>query len=331
MADNQKKLKRWLLTALKFVFAGGLIVWLVQRGSLDFSLLLHLAHPAYLVPSIAALFFQLFVNNYRWMLLLRAQGISTGVGQTLPLSLIGLFFNYAMPGGVGGDLVKGFYIMQENPTRRTAAATTVLIDRLVGLFGLVVTSLVAILLNWTIVSQNPKLVSIAVGVAILFSCFAVFFGLALSRRIYSHPWVKACLQILPAQKSVLKIYDAIHVFRHRPREFAWAILLTAPSSLLTLAFFYWIGQAIGGEEVAFSVYAFAAPLGLIVSALPISPAGVGVGQAAFLVLFNWSLGHDSPLGPSLITSHQLVTFLIGLSGAYFYFRRKRPNFEELTA
>lgn len=331
MADNDKNLKRWLFTALKFFFAAGLIIWLVERGSLDFSLLLHLAHPAYLFLSLAALFLQLFINNYRWILLLKAQGISMNVGQTLPLSLIGLFFNYAMPGGVGGDLVKGFYVMQENPAKRTAAATTVLIDRLVGLFGLVLTSLTAMVFNWDLVLSKPHLVSIAFAVVALAAAFTVFFGFALSRRIYSHPWVGKVLSSLPAEKTIRKIYEAVHTFRHHPRQFIYALLLTAPSSLMTLAFFYLIGHAIGGEDVPFSVYAFAAPLGLIVSALPISPAGVGVGQAAFLVLFNWSLGHDSTLGPSLITAHQLVTFLIGLGGAYFYFRRKRPDFKELKA
>jgi uncharacterized protein (TIRG00374 family) len=331
VTDKGKKLKRWLFTALKFFFAVGLIVWLVRRGSLDFSLLMHLTHPVYLFLSLAVLFFQLFVNNYRWMLLLKAQEILMNVRQTLPLSLIGLFFNYAMPGGVGGDLVKGFYVMQENPGRRTAAATTVLIDRLVGLFGLVLTSLIAVIFNWDLVSSRAHLLSLAFGVFALTVAFTLFFGVALSRRVYSHHLINRFLNWMPAGKTVRKIYDAVHTFRSYPREFFMALILTAPSSLLTLAFFYLIGHAIGGEDVPFSIYAFAGPLGLIVSALPISPAGVGVGQAAFLVLFNWSLGHDSTLGPSLITAHQLVTFTIGLGGAYFYFRRERPDFKELRA
>lgn len=175
MTEKNRKLKRWLSTSLKFLLAGGLIVWMMERGNLHFSLLLHLTHPAYLAPCFLALFLNLYINNYRWVVLMRGQGFQLGIKETLPLSLIGLFFNYAMPGGVGGDLVKGFYIMQLYPQRRTSAATGVLIDRIVGLFGMVVMSLVALGLNLEMINNRPELKSLAVGVIALFLAFSGFF------------------------------------------------------------------------------------------------------------------------------------------------------------
>lgn len=302
-----------------------------QRGSLDFNLLLNLAHPPYLILCFLALFLNLFLNNYRWVVLMRGQGFTLGIRETLPLSFIGLFFNYAMPGGVGGDLVKGYYIMQEYPDRRTAAAASVLIDRLVGFWGMVLMSMVAMLVNIKMILSRAELISLALGVLALFFIFAVIFAVSFSRRIYTHPVVNLIISNLPGEKVIRKIYDAFHSYRSAPKEFLTACWVTILSHLTMLAFFVFIGWALDFEDVSIWTYAFAAPLGIIATALPIAPAGIGVGQAVFLVLFNWSLGHDSPLGPSLITAHQLVTFILGLVGAFFYFKRKRPDLKEVTA
>jgi hypothetical protein len=71
-------------------------------------------------------------------------------------------------------------------------------------------------------------------------------------------------------------------------------------------------------------------IGIIVQALPISPAGIGVGQAAFFFLFNLSLGKESQLGPTAITMIQIMQFMWGLVGAYFYLQRKKPGLEPAT-
>ena len=54
------------------------------------------------------------------------------------LSWIGNFFNVTLPGAVTVDVVKGYYVIKsEREDGRTRAFMTLLIDRFVGLFGLV--------------------------------------------------------------------------------------------------------------------------------------------------------------------------------------------------
>lgn len=67
---------------------------------------------------------------------------------------------------------------------------------------------------------------------------------------------------------------------------------------------------------------FLIPLGLIATAIPVSPGGIGVGQAVFLALFTWYGGLEPSLGPTLITIYQVMTALISLIGAVLYFMRK---------
>jgi uncharacterized protein (TIRG00374 family) len=314
-----------LTTILKLAVAGGLIWWLVHRGSLNFGLLADLAkQPTFLFSAITASFINICLNNYRWGILLRGQGFAVGMRETLPLTLIGLFFNYAMPGGVGGDLVKGFYLMQDHPERRTAAATSVLIDRVLGVAGMVVMSLAAVAFNLDAVRARPQLTSLAFVLATLFLGFGVFFALAFSRRIRKHDVVNRFLSRIPGGRAIRLVYDAVHSYRHAMPSFWAACAITLISQSFALIFFILIGTAMGFADVPVKAYVFAVPLGLIATALPISPAGVGVGQVAFSYLFDWSTGVRSAIGSNLITAHQLVTFLLSLSGGVFYFRRRKP-------
>ena len=60
-------------------------------------------------------------------------------------------------------------------------------------------------------------------------------------------------------------------------------------------------------------------------AIPISPAGIGVGQAVFLTLFTWYNGVESSMGPTLITINQVCLALWGVVGAWFYFFQMEPK------
>jgi hypothetical protein len=55
-----------------------------------------------------------------------------------------------------------------------------------------------------------------------------------------------------------------------------------------------------------------------------------VGQAAFLYLFNLFTQQETPIGPTLVTSLQILQFVFGLYGAYIFVRmKKQKTFEQL--
>jgi uncharacterized membrane protein YbhN (UPF0104 family) len=64
------------------------------------------------------------------------------------------------------------------------------------------------------------------------------------------------------------------------------------------------------------------PFGFLATILPISPAGVGVGQAAFLYLFDKVAGNGE-FGVLTITYFQAVQFLVGLLGGLLFVLYKK--------
>jgi uncharacterized protein (TIRG00374 family) len=70
----------------------------------------------------------------RWWLLLRAQSIHIEVLAAVRLFYLGLFYNNVMPGAVGGDLIKAWYVTKHTE-KRLEGALSVFVDRGVGLAG----------------------------------------------------------------------------------------------------------------------------------------------------------------------------------------------------
>lgn len=317
--------RKQITTFLKFALAIGIITWLVRSGLLDVDQLLRLLRGEYLILGLLLCFVGIFINNYRWYLLLKCQGFQTTISSTLSLTFIGLFFNLAMPGGVGGDLVKGYYVVQDNPDRRMASAASIFVDRVVGFFSMVLMSLIALALNFHLMDGKEELKRLAWGAFALFALFLVGMAVALSNR-FKNGFVRM-VSALPGGHFFSRLMEVFFAYRGHLGVLSFGLFLSMLSQTCVVLFFIMVGQAMN-VEIPLQAYFFVVPVGLIAMAAPIAPAGIGVGQAAFLALFNMYLGYNSPVGPTAATANQIVMLIWGIFGSIFYFRRKKPSFAE---
>jgi len=318
-------LKKTITSFLKFALAVGLIYWLVATEKITAEPFLRLWDKPWLIPFMfATVFCLIFINNYRWLLLLQGQQIASSVKQTLSLTFIGLFFNLAMPGSVGGDVIKAFYIVKEQPGTRLRAATSVLMDRVVGLYAMGLVALTSVIINYEKIGSIPQLRILALFIIALVGAFTVFFMIGFSRRVRNHSLMHKILDKTPGGKLIERIYDAVHGFRNGKTQFALGILLSIGVQGLNITSLYILARALGFETASLSGFFFIIPLGLIATAIPISPAGIGVGQAVFLALFTWYDGSTTQVGPALITISQVVQAAWAIVGAILYFLRKAP-------
>jgi uncharacterized protein (TIRG00374 family) len=254
----------------------------------------------------------------RWRRFMIAQGIHLNFWVTFKLTLIGNFFNFAMPGGVGGDLVKGYYIVRTAPNARLKAAVTVLMDRLIGLFVMLLMALAVMLARWDLIQDKPALQSIFWFLAIFFIAFCMGWVAVFSRRIYNTQLLHRLFRLLPANFKLLHLYESLAEYRHHKVSFIFTFLLSFASQLVSVLFFILMGQALGFQDIPLSVYFFVVPIGFMIQAVPISPAGVGVGQAALLFLFHAAVSKGAEVGPLAMTAYQISLFAYGLLGALFY-------------
>ncbi len=319
----------FLKQLLKFLIAFGLIGILVYKGQLDLTLLKNLMVPQYLLPLMILALVNLLILNYRWQILMKERQLPGSFKKTFPIYLIGLFFNYALPGAIGGDVIKAIYVAQDNPERRMDAIATVLVDRILGLYAMVLMTLAIVVWKFELMLSDPQLTGVAAMVFGLFAAMSLFLALALSRRLRMWVGFDRLLPKIPLGDKIMKAYLAIHAYRDHVSLLIKSISISLVAQAVTVAFMLVVGYAIGEGHVTWDTYFFAAPLGFIISAVPLAPAGIGVGQYAFRFLFELYSGQPTQVGQTAISAFQIALFVWSLLGAYFYLRRKRPVLSEV--
>ncbi|MGE3756496.1 MAG: lysylphosphatidylglycerol synthase transmembrane domain-containing protein [Pseudobdellovibrionaceae bacterium] len=318
-------MRKYLGTTLKVVFAAGIIFWMVQSGKIDFRTLPGILHPVYLPLAILLMFVNAMAMAHRWKILVNAQGLEMKFWDALKLFLVGVFFNFAMPGGVGGDVVKGYYMTRKRPDRKVDAALSVLMDRIMGLYAMILMAAVMMLLDFPKVRETPGLsflflmsLGLAVGAT-------VFLLLAFSPQVRGLEKIWRRVQEYKIGRALFKVYISIHVYGKHPQVLLKTILWSWVAQTTAILFFVNVGAAFQMTEIPLIAYFFVCPLGFMITAIPISPAGVGMGQAAFYYLFNLYTGAQSDFGSNAITLMQIFQFIVGFAGAFFYLRMKKEK------
>lgn len=300
-----------------------MIAFLIERGFLDLTVLKQLATPEIVTCGLLVVGLLLLIQSWRWWILLRARQFEVSFREAWQLFLIGVFFNYALPGAIGGDVVKAFYIAKDHPKRRMEAVLTVALDRILGLYSMVAMAVMTIFINWERIESSAQLHSMAVATIVLFLVMTGFWVTAFSRRIKRWGKVEGILVRLPLGTRWLQLYQSAQAYGNARLSLLGVLALSAVVQLLSILFMVMVAHAIGEGDMPLAAYFFAVPLGSIVSSIPIAPAGLGVGQIAFLVLFQMYSGRPSLLGQTAITAFQLTSLAWGFLGAFFYLRRDR--------
>jgi len=316
------KFKKNLSIAFKITLGVGLILYLIFSGSLNIYIIGQAisVHPWCFLLAGSLLGIPLLLTSIRWRMLLLAQETNITLWKTLSLNFIGMFFNNFLPGGTGGDLAKCYYVASIYPDKKAATITTVLIDRFLGLSGLVLVGGISVLCypKISLAANGPirtmsfsiLIVSVAIFIGlVLFLNFPVSF-LDIYQEKFSH---------LPGGKLLLKFYHAVRIYRdHQAVLYIClflSILVHTTIIIMTIIF-----GKIFDSQLSWRIYGVITPLSLLANSLPIAPAGLGVGEAASEYLY---LKVGCSLGGEFMALFHLVSIFWGLLGFPFYLLFKK--------
>ena len=317
---NGGKLRRVLTLVAKCILAVLLIVWLVRSGRLDLQDVSKALNRWPGLMIVAGLCYAgYFIAATRWNILLAQQGIRASMRDVFALSMIGAFFNSAIPGTVSGDIVKAYYISVRCPENRSQAVTTILLDRIAGLTSLLLLAAVAGIWNFASIAQHGT-VTVLYWTVVLAALTAVTLPLAAMMSGRMITIADTLAQRFPVSNPVVQAVRATATFYRNPRTLALALATSLVAQIGTCFAFYVLGVSIGAQSIELSRLMFIVPLGLTTMALPIAPVGLGVGQVAFHFLFSELLPGMGPTGASMVTIYQAVYIFVSLTGMVFYFR-----------
>ena len=243
-----------------------------------------LVQPGALLLSVLLMGCTILLGVWRWRLVLRVQGLELSVGRALEISFIAHFFNSFLLGSTGGDLMKAYYAARETHHKKTEAVVTVFVDRLIGLWAMLLFATILILPNWPLLMSHSRLRPLAgLIVAMMIACTAVvvvaFWG-GVSRA-----WsgARIWLRRLPRGEWLERSLDACRRFGQQhffvSRALAISMVLNTVCVLQFLALSW--GLKLRIPLLALFVIV---PMIICISALPVTPSGLGVRENLFVLM-----------------------------------------------
>ncbi|MEO5970009.1 MAG: lysylphosphatidylglycerol synthase transmembrane domain-containing protein [Bdellovibrionia bacterium] len=313
--------KQRAVLALKFIFISGLLYFLLKKGFISVEATRQaLKEWQIILPAVGALLFTTCLGVVRWKWLLNAQGIQIPFLRIMQLTFIGNFFNIALPGAVSGDFVKVFYVGKEAKGQKTRALGSILFDRVAGLSALVLVSSGALIINYEAYANTPLLKAIQVLVEIAAASVVFFYGYLFLVRERHDPLLRL-LRWLESQISKASALTRVYLSLRHYHTHRIAVLKVLSISVLIHLIVGWsclqLAYALGETQIALLSLYVILGMGLLITAIPIAPGGIGTGNVAFLYLFHLI---GSERGADVYSLFAMVNLFIGSIGGLVYLR-----------
>lgn len=230
---------------------------------------------------LVALFGLVLLTAWRWRWLVLALGLPLFPREAIRYTLYGVFFNLVVPGSTGGDVVKAYYAAQRTKVP-TKAVVSVFVDRLVGLFALVLFAAMFLFFGPSRegFGQAKALVAGVLGAAVIGGV------LVLSSRVRRALGIVALLRRLPFQGVLKEIDAAIRLYRRHPGSLGLGFLVSFFNHAGNATCVFLLARALGLSEIRLTdVFPLVSVIGLL-CAIPLLPGGWGVGELAFAYFFG---------------------------------------------
>lgn len=329
-------MKQYLFNAIKLGLPVGLFVFLLCRvEAADYETFLNqpkrfdLLVWAQLVALLA-----IVISFLRWRLLVNAFGIPFTLRESFRLGFLGYLLNFVSFGSVGGDLFKAILVARGKPEKRPEAVASVLLDRAIGLLGLLILAWLS--LSWFGDSSLP---AILIGIRRAAAALAIASITALLVAVYAGAWFERLIQLVSRipllGEALARMALAVRLLRSNPSTIPIMVCMSVSvHTLLSFAVFL-VSKGVYSDSPSFAQHFMVIPPSMAVGALPLAPGGIGVQEGAIAGLFQ-TLENlpESFSGMLVATVYRLITIVIAGIGMVYYlashgreFRFVRNNIE----
>ncbi|MCX7770016.1 MAG: flippase-like domain-containing protein [Proteobacteria bacterium] len=239
-------------------------------------------------------------STIRWSYFVKTK---KSIKELFQLYMIGTFFNLFMPGTVGGDVIKAYYLYKED-RKKTNPLVSVFMERYMGLCALITIALIGFFFGYDYIKDSliDKLFYLICALFILGTLFVLFF-----------PYEKFYHKLDRARESIKNyMFNPSIFFR------TYILSLIVQGIGVLVVYFLGIGLSI---PLQFKFYLIFIPIITVISMIPISLSGFGVREYGFLYLLSiFGISKEKAVGLSLMWFFTML--MTGLVGMFFYLNKK---------
>lgn len=245
----------------------------------------------------------------RWSLLLKQLNVGQGIFESWRYYIISMFYGIILPGVIGGDVVRlSLSITKHGMDKRTIITASVIFERVCGFMVILLIASVTALLVPSLLRSEQAITNLIYASSLsTIICFALFFGIL---KVGPKRWFSS-------KKFQYRLIHSTHLLLGKFRNLS----VKALSSILILSFLAHLLDIIGSYflaralhiDLSFFLFLVIIPLVYVLTALPISLAGLGVreGVLTFLLMKVGVIASDAVLFAFLIYLNRITVALIG--------------------
>lgn len=318
---SNKKLKNLLISLLKFAVSAGMLYLLASKIGVETIIgYLKLLNPLAFICAAGLYIFSIYISSLRWSLLIN-QKISKK--RLFSIYMIGSFFNICLPGIIGGDAMKAYYLSRElkdasiipleknksnwnNHEGNITAIASVFMDRYIGFLALLTIGIAAFPFGFKYIDRTPD-GDFFIWLIPIVSLLFVFMSFVILR-----------FRIGAGIGFFLKIYGYFDLYIMKKNALIKAFMYSMVIQMIGILSVYILSRGMSFEIPLLPLLIFI-PVIIVISLIPISISGIGVREFAF-VLFLGSAGVPSDISAALSISWFLSIALASLWGFLEYLR-----------
>lgn len=277
-------MRKHLLSSLKYIILALVLYWIVASiNPEDIKALREQnLHWGLIFASFSVILIANLLSFVRWYFFVRALQVPFTLIEAIRLGFLGNMFNAVFFGAVGGDLFRAIAAAKQAGTKRPEVIASVLVDRALGLLGLVLVAALSLQFYSGALSANMDWIRRGAWIASL----AGIVGLLLITFAGHHLPIQLLNRIPGIGHTLHRMAKAGMLFEGRPML---VLLLIGMSllihSLLTVGVYY-TSIAIYAQAPSLAEHFMTVPPAFAVAALPLSPGGIGVQEMAMEKLFE---------------------------------------------
>lgn len=258
----------------------------------------------------------------RWYLLVRALKLNFHLRDALRLGSLGYLLNFISPGSVGGDLFKAVFLAREQPAQKTAAVASILIDRAVGLYAMLLVACLGISMLEGALSQNVALQTIAslIRIAALIgtvSLVLLMFPGTTGKRMQS-----LFVRLPLVGETCVHLIQAAAAYRHHRLILFSAIVIAVVTHCLLVSAFWAIERGLPVHAATFRENLVLVPTSLLAGVIPATPSGLGTMEAAVELLYRATGANDGD-GTIVALAYRMATLVMASVGAVYYLTARK--------
>lgn len=285
---NTKRTKKYGITIAKVVFIAVALGYVFSKIDVPKMVLVFSQANYFLLLLAVVLFFvSKIFSAWRHKILLRSGGVPLSHAANYKLYWLGMFYNLFLPGGIGGDGYKVWWLQKNYDVKTKNMIGALLLDRLSGMHAV----LVLIVLFFVFVPQL-FVYQRFIGVLILPAYFAMWWILKLFFSTYLSTFTSiSLLSLLLQGAQLLAAFLMLHAF---------------------------------GVDDSFTSYLLVFLISSLAIVLPLSVGGVGLRELVFLYGATFfALNVEISIALSLTV--YLISAIISLPGIYSILRPPRVS------